>query len=79
MHTHPPCSYLVPLILRVTVYRDRFVPGPFYLGAASLAVNLIAIAWVCCAIVLFVLPQVRAGKRGLCRMCGEGSKSDKGV
>ncbi|KAI8466411.1 MAG: amino acid/polyamine transporter I [Monoraphidium minutum] len=51
-------SYLVPLVLRVTVYRKRFVPGPFYLGPASLPVNVIALAWACLAIVLFALPQV---------------------
>jgi hypothetical protein len=52
-------SYLVPLVLRMTVYRSKFKPGPFNLGAASGPVNLIAIAWACLAIVLFALPQVR--------------------
>lgn len=51
-------SYLVPLVLRVTVFRAHFRPGPFNLGAASLPINLIAIAWVAFAIVLFAVPQV---------------------
>ena len=56
-HTHPN-SYLVPLVLRNTVYRRRFVPGPFSLGRASGAVNALAVAWVAFAVVLFAIPQV---------------------
>lgn len=57
----PTCtpSYVVPLVLRMTVYRTRFKPGPFHLGPFSTAVNLIAILWVSFACVLFILPQVR--------------------
>jgi hypothetical protein len=53
---HP--SYLVPLVLRMTVYRSKFKPGPFHLGAFSTVINLVAIAWVSFAITLFILPQV---------------------
>lgn len=51
-------SYLVPLVLRVTVYRNKFVPGPFNLGPASLPVAIVATAWAVFVIVLFALPQV---------------------
>jgi hypothetical protein len=48
----------VPIFLRVTVYRSKFTPGPFYLGAASLPVSIVALLWAVFAIVLFALPQV---------------------
>jgi hypothetical protein len=46
----------------MTVYRDQFKAGPFNLGSFSPVINLIAIAWVSFAIVLFALPQVRLSR-----------------
>lgn len=55
----------MPLVLRMTVYRHRFKPGPFNLGPFSFAVNVIAILWVSFACALFVLPQARGeGREG---------------
>jgi amino acid transporter len=51
-------SYLVPLLLRLTVFRHRWIPGPFSLGAASIPVACAAVAWICFGTVLFALPQV---------------------
>jgi hypothetical protein len=42
----------------MTVYRAKFQPGPFSLGAFSGIINVVAIAWVTFAIVLFAVPQV---------------------
>lgn len=43
----------------MTMYRDRFKPGPFHLGPFSAVINGVAIAWVVFVIILFCVPQVR--------------------
>ncbi|KAF7340855.1 APC amino acid permease [Mycena sanguinolenta] len=50
-------SYAIPIALRV-VYRDKFVRGPFHLGAFSYPVALTAVVWIAFISIAFILPQV---------------------
>ncbi|KAF5376428.1 hypothetical protein D9615_008639 [Tricholomella constricta] len=50
-------SYGIPIALRV-VYRDKFVRGPFHLGAFSFPVATAAVAWIAFISIAFILPQV---------------------
>ncbi|KAF7376994.1 APC amino acid permease [Mycena sanguinolenta] len=50
-------SYAIPIALRV-VYRDKFVRGPFHLGAFSYPVALTAVVWMAFISIAFILPQV---------------------
>ncbi|KAF7333514.1 APC amino acid permease [Mycena venus] len=50
-------SYAIPIALRV-VYRDKFVRGPFHLGAFSYPVALSAVVWIAFISIAFILPQV---------------------
>jgi hypothetical protein len=40
------------------VYRDKFVRGPFHLGAFSYPVALTAVVWIGFISIAFILPQV---------------------
>lgn len=49
-------SYLVPILLRVTASRTKFVPGPFNLGKFSIALGWISSAWLIFTCALFICP-----------------------
>lgn len=49
-------AYTLPTLFRVTLARNRFVPGPFNLGRYSVLVGWIAVIWVATIAVLFSLP-----------------------
>lgn len=55
-------SYVIPVLLRCTVARRTFRPGPFSLGRLSIPVGCVAILWVAFITILFVLPTGRAGR-----------------
>lgn len=46
----------MPILLRV-IYRDRFVRGPFHLGAFSYPVALIGVVWICFITIALILPE----------------------
>ncbi|MGZ6142465.1 MAG: amino acid permease [Myxococcales bacterium] len=48
-------SYGLPILFRL-MGRTSLSPGPWNLGRASRAVNLLAVAWIAATLVLFVLP-----------------------
>ncbi|KAJ7457939.1 APC amino acid permease [Mycena galericulata] len=50
-------SYAIPIALRV-IYRDKFVRGPFHLGAFSYPIAVIAVTWIAFIAIAFILPQV---------------------
>ena len=50
-------SYIIPIVCRLTVGRNEFVPGPFYLGVFSVPIACIATCWVIIICVFFVLPN----------------------
>lgn len=49
-------SYGIPIALRV-IYRERFVRGPFHLGAFSMPVAIGAVTWIAFIAIAFILPQ----------------------
>ncbi|KAI6127158.1 amino acid/polyamine transporter I [Pisolithus sp. B1] len=49
-------SYGIPIALRV-IYRERFVRGPFHLGAFSMPVAIGAVTWIAFISIAFILPQ----------------------
>ncbi|CAD6268871.1 unnamed protein product [Miscanthus lutarioriparius] len=49
-------AYALPILFRVTLARNRFVPGPFSLGRYGVLVGWIAVLWVATITVLFSLP-----------------------
>ncbi|XXG42852.1 hypothetical protein AAC387_Pa01g3026 [Persea americana] len=49
-------AYALPIILRVTLARKSFSPGPFNLGRFGVLVGWIAVLWVATITVLFSLP-----------------------
>jgi amino acid transporter len=49
-------AYAIPIILRVTLARNTFVPGPFSLGKYGMVVGWVAVLWVVTISVLFSLP-----------------------
>ncbi|KAJ7705493.1 amino acid transporter [Mycena rosella] len=49
-------SYAVPIFLRITFGRDKFVPGPFSLGRWSIPIGAIAVAWVVFIEVVLIFP-----------------------
>lgn len=50
-------AYVTPSVLRCTVGRKRFRPGPFSLGWMAYPAAAIALFWVCFAVCVFSLPQ----------------------
>ncbi|KAI7843794.1 hypothetical protein COHA_002692 [Chlorella ohadii] len=51
-------SYILPILLRLTVARKWFKKGPFHLGAFSLPLGWIAVVWGCFISVVLILPTV---------------------
>ncbi|RUP44900.1 amino acid/polyamine transporter I, partial [Jimgerdemannia flammicorona] len=49
-------SYLIPILLRITLARDTFQPGPFNLGKFSVPVGIVASCWISLTSVLFICP-----------------------
>ncbi|KAG0519786.1 hypothetical protein BDA96_08G016800 [Sorghum bicolor] len=49
-------AYALPILFRVTLAHNRFVPGPFSLGRYGVLVGWIAVLWVATITVLFSLP-----------------------
>jgi len=50
-------SYVIPIILRVTVARDTFIPKEFTLGIYSKPMGYVATAWCMFMIIILCLPQ----------------------
>ena len=50
-------SYLIPILLRVTVSRNSFQPAEFNLGKYSIFVGWISILWCLFMIIVLCLPQ----------------------
>ncbi|KAH9975093.1 APC amino acid permease [Lactifluus volemus] len=50
-------SYGIPIALRV-IYADRFVRGPFHLGAFSYPIAIVAVLWIALISIVFCLPQL---------------------
>lgn len=51
-------SYLIPILLRITVSRKTFVPAEFNLGIYSLPNGIIAVTWCIFMVILLCLPSV---------------------
>ncbi|EFJ35714.1 hypothetical protein SELMODRAFT_438586 [Selaginella moellendorffii] len=49
-------AYMIPILLRVTVARHSFVPGPLHLGKFSIVIGWLAVCWIMTITVLFCLP-----------------------
>lgn len=49
-------SYALPILFRITLARNQFIPGPFNLGSCGLTVGWVAVLWVAFITVLFSLP-----------------------
>lgn len=50
-------SYLIPILLRVTVSRNSFQPAEFNLGKYSIFIGWISILWCLFMIIVLCLPQ----------------------
>lgn len=50
-------SYVLPIFIRITSGRSRFVPGPFSLGRFSVVIGSIAVAWVAFILVVLLFPS----------------------
>jgi hypothetical protein len=50
-------SYLIPILLRVTVSRNTFEPAEFSLGKYSIPFGVIAVLWAAFMIIVLCLPQ----------------------
>ncbi|CDH56687.1 amino acid transporter [Lichtheimia corymbifera JMRC:FSU:9682] len=48
--------YLVPIMLRITIARKTFKPGPWRLGKFAYPIGAISCCWLLFGVVLFVLP-----------------------
>ena len=51
-------SYIIPILLRITVARTSFVPAEWNLGRHSLAVQTVAFLWGLLMIIVLCLPSV---------------------
>ncbi|KAI8093704.1 amino acid/polyamine transporter I [Halteromyces radiatus] len=51
-------SYFVPILLRITVSRKTFIPGPWHLGMFSTLIGTISCAWILFTCALFICPTV---------------------
>ncbi|KAG2226160.1 hypothetical protein INT45_003305, partial [Circinella minor] len=49
-------AYLVPIALRLTVGRKKFVRGPFHLGPFSQVINTVSCCWIIFTSCLFICP-----------------------
>ncbi|KAF8518873.1 amino acid transporter [Gautieria morchelliformis] len=50
-------SYAAPVFLRITSGRDKFIPGPFQLGAWAVPIGTIACLWVSFITTLLLFPS----------------------
>lgn len=50
-------SYLIPILLRVTVSRESFQPAEFNLGKYSIPMGWISVLWCLFMIIVLCLPQ----------------------
>jgi Amino acid permease len=50
-------SYLIPILLRVTVSRESFQPAEFSLGKYSVPMGIISVTWASFMIITLCLPQ----------------------
>ena len=48
-------AYGLPILMKLTLGRKRFQPGPFNLGRFSDLCGVVSILWVCTIVALFVL------------------------
>ena len=53
-------AYGIPILLR-RLAGNRFQPGPWQLGRWSTIVGWIAVVWIACISILFILPQAAPG------------------
>lgn len=51
-------SYLIPILLRVTVARDTFEPKEFTLGKFSIAIGWVSLFWCILMVIVLCLPSV---------------------
>ncbi|RUS14819.1 amino acid/polyamine transporter I, partial [Endogone sp. FLAS-F59071] len=49
-------SYLIPILLRITLARDNFQPGPFNLGRWSVPIGIVSSLWIILTSILFICP-----------------------
>lgn len=49
-------AYALPILFRVTLARNTFIPGPFNLGRYGIFVGWVAVLWVITISILFSLP-----------------------
>ncbi|CAM6032994.1 unnamed protein product [Sphagnum compactum] len=49
-------GYAVPIFFRMIIAKEKFHPGPFFLGTASRVVCAVAFLWICYTCVIFLLP-----------------------
>lgn len=49
-------SYLIPILLRITLARDNFQPGPFNLGRWSVPIGIVSSLWIALTSILFICP-----------------------
>lgn len=49
-------SYGIPILLRITSGRNKFVPGPFSLGWLSVPIGIVAVAWATFVSILLLFP-----------------------
>jgi hypothetical protein len=50
-------SYMIPVLLRVTISRDTFIPAEFNLGRWSILVGWISVLWALFMLAILCLPQ----------------------
>ena len=50
-------SYMIPILLRVTVSRESFQPAEFSLGKYSVPMGILSVLWCTLMIIILCLPQ----------------------
>lgn len=50
-------SYIIPILLRVTISRHTFVPSEFQLGKYSVPFGIISVIWSTFMVIVLCLPQ----------------------
>ena len=50
-------SYMIPILLRITVSRRTFVPAEFSLGKYSLPMGIVSVVWCWFMVIVLCLPQ----------------------
>jgi hypothetical protein len=51
-------SYMIPIILRITVSRDSFKPAEFNLGNWSVPIGCVSVLWCCFMLSVLCMPQI---------------------